>query len=254
MADEKENPGGASPTPTPTTTSGADSGAPPPDTFTSNKPVIGPQRPDWLTYSYRDYWNDEKGLDHGKLLGEFDALKSFKAEADIRAQGVPAKPGDYKIEPPADFKIPEGSQVKVSPDHPLAKPVQAWAKKHGLTQEAFSELIGLQAQGEIAGETEFNERAAAEREKLGVNAATRIDAVSRALESRIGKETAEALYPMTYTAASIEALEKLIRQSPGGSYSQPRESAREQRQDVTELRGVERFMAVMSDSPKRKAG
>lgn len=221
---------------------------------TAQKQADAPQRPEWLGAGYDGYWNAEKGLDHTKLLGDFDALKSFKAEADVRKAGIPEKPDGYKIAPPPDFKLPDGSNVAIDDKHPLAGPAREWAHKHGVTPEAFAELIGIQAGGEIANEKAFNDAAKAEREKLGAHAVERVDAVVRALEGRIGKERTASLNSAMFTAASVEAIEALLRSTPGG-YQPEREGVKTARQtgDWDKLSPLQKFASV-TEMPKRAAG
>jgi len=144
-----------------------------------------------------------------ELNSEVGALRAFKAEFDVRQQDVP-KDGTYKIELSPDVKVPEGMEVEVGPDHPMAKPVMEWAKKHNATQGMVNELVAIQAQAEISKATQFKADLAAERTKLGDTGQARIDAVKTALTGRLGERAAPLINGLV-TAEQVESYEALLR-------------------------------------------
>lgn len=143
-----------------------------------------------------------------ELNSEVGALRAFKAEFDVRQQDVP-KDGAYKIEIQG-VEVPEGMELNVNEDHPMAKPVKEWAKKHNATQTMVNELVAIQAQTEIAKATQFKADLAAEKTKLGESGQARIDAVKTALTGRLGERAAPLLAGMI-TAEQVEAYEALLR-------------------------------------------
>jgi hypothetical protein len=144
-----------------------------------------------------------------ELNSEVGALRAFKAEFDVRQQDVP-KDGTYKIELPADVKVPEGMEINVGPEHPMAKPVMEWAKKHNATQSMVNELVAIQASAEIARATQFKADIAAEKAKLGDDGQARIDAVKTALIGRLGERAAPLINGMI-TAEQVESYAALLR-------------------------------------------
>jgi hypothetical protein len=155
------------------------------------------------------YWDTEKStIKLDDLVGELTTLQGFKAEADIRALGVP-KDGAYKLDL-SGFTPPEGVEIKIDENHGLMKPAREFAAKHGLTAEAFNELGKIYAAHEAERTVSFNREIEAEREKLGANGAQRIGAVKTALAGRIG-EKAKALIAGMVTAEQTEAYEALLR-------------------------------------------
>lgn len=169
-----------------------------------------PSRPEWLGKPFDGYWSDDKGVDSAKLTSDFEALTALKADADARAKAVPQNLEDYKVELPAEFKLPDGLKADVLKDSPLLQPAREFAKKHGLSTDAFKEMVALQAQGEIAN---FNAlKVAAEKQKtlLGENANARVQALTTKLTSTLGPELANAILPMMFTAKQVEAVEKLL--------------------------------------------
>lgn len=136
------------------------------------------------------------------------ALRAFKAEFDVRQTDVP-KDGAYKIEL-TGVEVPEGMEIEVGDDHPMAKPVKDWAKKHNMTQSAVNELVAIQAQNEIKRGQDFKAALAAERGKLGESSTARIDAVKTALTGRLGERAAPLINGMV-SAEQVEAFEALLR-------------------------------------------
>ena len=143
-----------------------------------------------------------------ELNSEVGALRAFKAEFDVRQQDVP-KDGAYKIEA-VGVEVPEDMELKISDDHPLAKPVKDWAKKHNATQTMVNELVAIQAHAEIAKANEFKTALAEERTKLGESGQARIDAVKTALKGRLGDRSAPLIVGMV-SAEQVEAYEALLR-------------------------------------------
>lgn len=103
-----------------------------------------------------NFWDPEKNAPRiGAIL---------KANGDLRKQisEKPKAPDKYELVVPQDLK----DKIEVNSDDPLAKAAMDFAKKHGLSQDAFAELAGLHYQqmgAEIATEAEFS---AAEAQKL----------------------------------------------------------------------------------------
>ena len=88
-----------------------------------------------------DLWDGENGT--------IRAEAAVKRALDLRRKlsEKPAAPESYELVVPDDLK----EKVEANAEHPLAKPAMEWAKKHGLTQEAFAELTGLFYAQEAAG-------------------------------------------------------------------------------------------------------
>lgn len=158
-------------------------------------------------------------MKYADLNTELTTLRTIKAEHDIRMGDVP-KDGAYKIELKG-VEVPEGMDLKINEDHPMAAPVKGWAAKHGVPQSAVTELVAIQAQAEIAKATEFKTALAGERTKLGDKGADRIAAVKTALTGRVGDKAAALIAGMV-SAEQVEAYESLLRISiasppaPGG--------------------------------------
>lgn len=67
---------------------------------------------------------------------------AVKRALDLRrkvSEQTPAAPESYELIVPDDLQ----EKVRADVEHPLASPAMDWAKKHGLSQDAFSELASL---------------------------------------------------------------------------------------------------------------
>ncbi|MEM7428445.1 MAG: hypothetical protein AAF441_20325 [Pseudomonadota bacterium] len=163
------------------------------------------------------FWSDDNGVNFEALLGEFGQLKEFKAEADIKASGLPESADAYKLEIPEDLDLPEGAEVKIAEDDPLLLAARGWAHEAGLSQEAFSGLTDVYVRAKAAEAKHLHESLAEQRALLGENVRARVDAVTTALSSRIGKELAAEINPMLVTANQVKAFEALLRSTKSPS-------------------------------------
>jgi hypothetical protein len=155
-------------------------------------------------------------------IGRFELSEQEIAEMatriaadDVRKGSLPATPDAYKVELPADFTPPAGVEFKLDTSNPALGQLKAVAHKHGMTQEAVNELIGVYAGNEVGTEARIRAAASAEVAKLGPAGSSRVDAVTRFLDgSDMG-----VLKSTLVTAAQIEAWERFISKqtSQGGA-------------------------------------
>jgi hypothetical protein len=148
------------------------------------------------------------------------------AADDVRKGSLPQTAEAYKVELPADFKPPAGVEFKLDTSNPALGQLKAVAHKHGLTQDAVNELIGVYAGAEVGTEARIKTAATAEVTKLGPSGPARVDAVTRFMDgSGLG-----VLKSTLVTAAQVEAWEshitKLTNQG-GASFSQAHRAAPE---------------------------
>jgi hypothetical protein len=153
---------------------------------------------------------------------------AFKAAEDSRRLTLPQKPEDYKPTVTKDFKPPQGIEFVPNENDPLLPHARAFAQKHGLSQDAFSELMDLHASGVVSSMQAINNAKASELAKLGTNGVARKTEVDRWLQSQVGDELGAEISKYTFSAKQIEGIEKLManwRTQGQGSFSpQHRES------------------------------
>lgn len=191
-------------------TTPAASTTPSPQPAASQAPAAAaPARPEWAPDQFWDAQKNElKGTDFRKA---FDDLAAFKAEQDVKASAVPAKPEDYKIELPADFKAPEGVEVQFNEADPLMAQARATAKELGLDQSSFSRLLALHAGARVNEAAQIKAAREAEISKLGPTAQARVDTVVTWMNAKLGGDNAKALSQMLVTAAHVKAFEDVIK-------------------------------------------
>jgi hypothetical protein len=155
---------------------------------------------------------------------ELREMAAFKAESDLRKAQVPATPRDYKIELPKDFVFPPGVEFKFAAEDDTIKgaglqAAREWAHKQGFSQGQFSQMLSVYATAQSNEALMIGRAAAREREALGVNGASRVNAIALWLKAHYP----EALRPVLATLATksqVEMFEDMIGRrinSGGGS-------------------------------------
>lgn len=173
-------------------------------------------RPEGIPDSYWDPEAKALKVDAAALakdLKERDELKTFKAAEDVRRGSLPQKADDYKLELPADFKPPAGVDYKLDAANPALGQLKAVAHKHGLSQDAVSEILGLYAGNEVGTQAAIAAARTAEIAKLGATAPARVDSVINwltGMDPSADKGDAKALAGMLVTARHVEAFERII--------------------------------------------
>jgi hypothetical protein len=144
---------------------------------------------------------------------ELAGMMDRQAQEDLRKATAPPTPAAYKLELPADVKLPGDAKVMFGSDPDslaAADAAKAWAHKKGLSQSEFSELLSIQAHSVAAQELRIATYARAEVDKLGANGPQRIDGLSRWIIGEMGNEKARPIIASMATAAHVEFYEKLL--------------------------------------------
>lgn len=154
---------------------------------------------------------------------------AFRAQEDSRRLTLPQKPEDFDFVLSKNFKPPEGIEFKLNPDDPLAAQARAFALKHGMSKEGFSELLDLYAAGQIGNEQGIANAKKAEVDKLGVNGVARKTAVDTFIASvpGVSEDMAKAFSRFTFTAAQVEVMEKVMAHMRSQGQGRPSNTGRE---------------------------
>ncbi|MCK1445420.1 hypothetical protein IVB43_23835 [Bradyrhizobium sp. 48] len=202
------------------------------------------KRPDWAPEAA---WNPEKGFDvdaFGKHWAEQVApVLTRDAAEQVRRAALPQKPEDVKIELPKDFQIPQGVEFKLDASKPEFGKLQAAAIKHGLSNDAVSDLVGVYAETLVGSEATLSAARTAEITKLGANGPARVTALSTFFDAMGAPE----MKGMLVTAGIVQAAERLVAkfQTQGAaSFSQAH------REPPTGGKVTEDTWATMSDAAK----
>src|SRR6516165_7380082 len=171
--------------------------------------------------------------DSGKILlaegievseQELRDLVSFKASEDSRKLTAPQKAEDFKLELPADLKMPEGVTFQFNPNDPAIEPARQFALRNNLSQQQFSEMVGVYVAAQANEMVQFNAAKAAEVQKLGDAANARVDAVTGWLKAMGGNHFGALarvlqLAPVADTVVGLEHLMHRYVSQGGGSFS-----------------------------------
>lgn len=177
------------------------------------------------------------------------ALRAFKAESDVKQQGVPKSPADYKITLDG-LDVPKDMKINFNENDPALKATREWAQKNNLSQQAFNDLLKVEAGREIARQTQFKTDIAAERTKLGENASARLEAVTNALKGRLG-DLSKPLIAGLISAEQVEAYENLLRSAitpPPGTMAPPNTKP-----DFSKMSTVEKLHFARSNNQRKTA-
>lgn len=133
--------------------------------------------------------------------------------ADLaRRANLPVDANGYKVELPADFQVPPGSEIKIDTNNPAWADARAWAHRNGISQAEFSALAGVYAGQEARQQAQITAARNAEVAKLGVNASQRIEAVHTWWNAMTGDDGAVLgqILRMAPTAGTVQSLERLM--------------------------------------------
>ena len=207
-------PSGAAPSDTPNPAAPAAPAAPAPAApaawfFAEGVPGVGDPPPYYKADKYKSLADQAKAYTdlesmHGKKLAEFTE----------KLRGHAGAPETYELKMPEGWKAPEGVDFQPDPDHPLAKAAIEVGKKHGLTQDAMSDLYAAFVQSELASIPDLNATLAQFEPDEGKRT-TRINVLTEYLRANLGEaeyqEFAEqALSTAPNPASVLKMTERLI--------------------------------------------
>jgi hypothetical protein len=143
---------------------------------------------------------------------ELGVMMARQAQDDLRKATIPAAPDAYEAKLPADFKPPAGVEFKFDASNPALVDARNWAHSRGLSQDDFSQMLGLYAAHEAGKEAMLQDRARAEIAKVGPNAGARVDAVGKWLDSFVGAADAKPIRATLVTDSHLRFFEKIMTQ------------------------------------------
>jgi hypothetical protein len=161
---------------------------------------------------------------------ELGEMMTRQAAEDLRKATLPAAPEAYEAKLPADLKLPGGQTYAFNQNDPSLVAARNWAHAKGLSQDEFSQVLGIYA-SHVAGEQAIlAERSRQEILKAGVNAPQRMDAVGKWITGEVGEADAKPIRATIVTDAHLRFYEKLMNKigSQGAaSFSQQHRAAPE---------------------------
>lgn len=157
-------------------------------------------------------WDATKGTFSDDAPDYFTQALARDAANQAKATLLPKTADEYQVALPKEFKAPEGVEYTFDDKNPALGQLKAIAHKHGMTQDAVSELLGVYAGAEIGGLTQVNTAKTAELAKLGPTASSRIDGVQTWLRAVGGEDFAVLanILKIAPVAGTVIGLEKLM--------------------------------------------
>jgi hypothetical protein len=161
---------------------------------------------------------------------ELASMMDRQAQDDLKKLTLPASPDQYKAELPADLKLPGGVEYKFDQSNPSLVAARNWAHAKGLSQDEFSQVLGIYASHEAQQNAVLAERSRAEIAKAGVNAPQRVDAVTKWIIGEMGEADSMPIRATIVTDAHLRFYERIMQKisSQGtASFSQSHRAAPE---------------------------
>jgi len=142
--------------------------------------------------------------------GEIGELMAEKAARDLKKATLPEKPEAYEAKLPADIKLPGGQTYTFDQNDPSLAAARNWAHAKGLSQDEFSQLLGIYASHVAGQEAILAQRSRSEIEKVGINAPQRLDAVGRFITAEMGETDAKQIRALIVTDSMLRYHERII--------------------------------------------
>jgi hypothetical protein len=137
-------------------------------------------------------------------------MMNRQAQDDLRKATRPASPEAYEAKLPADLKLPGGQTYTFDQNDPSLVAARNWAHAKGLSQDDYSQVLGIYASHVVQQNAALAERSRAEVEKAGVNAPQRVDAVTRWITAEVGDADARPIRATIVTDAHLRFYEKMM--------------------------------------------
>lgn len=114
----------------------------------------------------------------GKYKSVADQAKAY-TEAEKRLGAFTGAPEEYELSLPEDMELPEGVDVALDKDDPLMVEAVKWGKAHNLSQDGFTQLVGMYVRQQVNDYSATQVSMAKEKESLGADADARINSLAR---------------------------------------------------------------------------
>jgi len=159
---------------------------------------------------------------------ELASMMDRQAQDDLKKATLPAAPEAYEAKLPADLKLPGDQTYTFDQNDPSIAAARNWAHAKGLSQDEFSQVLGIYASHVAQQNAVLAARAAEEVAKAGVNAPQRVDAVSKWIRGEMGDADAKPVLATIVTDAHLRFYEKMmnkISSQGAASFSQSHRAA-----------------------------
>lgn len=180
-------------------------------------PSDAPVRPAELAdKSFDAYFDPQKGVKFDALAKDFNELRAFKGQDDLRRATVPTDANAYNHTIPAEIDWPKtakGETVKfeIADDDPALAEFKKFAHADGWPQERLTKTLSLYARMRASEDAMIANARDEQVTKLGANGPARVDAVTRVLHAKLGADKGQAIIDRMALHTDFEALEDVVK-------------------------------------------
>lgn len=193
------------------------------------------ENPPDFSFVPETYHGEDGAIDTAQFRADFDDLTTFRAQETERLAALPQEATGYEFTLGEDFQVPEGfelppavdaegnavldddgnpktitAQELLNTDDPDIAAAQALLLEAKADPSLAGKLAGLMVNREIRQMQKDAEHIAAQRSELGPDVKSREATMKRALEVRLGKQEADAVFDGISSATAFRAVEKLL--------------------------------------------
>jgi hypothetical protein len=211
---------------------------------------------DLASFIPETFKKDDGAFDTAGFRARFDELAAEKAAAEEAAATLPKSPEEYAFALAADHAFPEGFDPEalasvddkgnkiafdpaalIAADDPDVKLAQALLHEIKAPAGVAQKLAGIMANRELRQVMEAAKTAEAEKAKLGPEAKTRIDVVTRSLKANLEAPLAKALIDSLTSADALRGVESLLKKGRVAP------AAQDAKPDLSQLSPRDRILA-----------
>ncbi len=131
-------------------------------------------------------------------------------ELEKRLGGMKGAPEEYGLDLPEGFELPEGVEATISKDDPLVEAFSKVAKENNVSQELFTQMMGLYVGQQANDYQAAQESTQSQIEQLGENAQSRLNEIAKWGKANMDDEMFNSFKNALTTADSVKAVEFLI--------------------------------------------
>lgn len=183
-----------------------------------------------LSFLPEDYKGEDGTYDTERFRADYEALVSFKTQADEAAASLPTEASAYAFALPESHEWPEGfdpEQMKtrdadgnevafdpsklIDPEDPDIALVQSALLEHKADPALAQAIASIFANREIRNVMRMQQEAEEQKGKLGPNGEARINTVARTIKARVPEAQANAILDGITSADALKGFEALLK-------------------------------------------
>ncbi len=158
----------------------------------------------------------DNGTDTGQTMsymeGKYDSISALESGYKELQSSYSKKTQEYKDHMKGFDGAPEAYEL--SEGITGNDQISAWGLENGLSNDGYNALLTSVRDAETSAQTKYQ---AEQMEALGINSKSRVDNATDWVRANLGEDAVEGINSMWVGAKGIEAIEKLMKMSDGGT-------------------------------------